>query len=255
MTKTLSPLFYVDNDSTMPLYMQLVKSLQTAVRKGKVQPGDIIPSERTLVKTLGIARGTARRAYQTLLENGTIVRKRGSGTFIAPLVRQLPGVLESFSEMAEKCGGTPQSELLGCQRRESTAEEQQALCLTENQKVLEIIRLRKINDIAISLQLAVLPDDLLEELSNANTSLYLLLAQKGMPVVRAIQRFSAVAANGKLACHLQIKESDPLLLVTRTGYSHCDRPVEYTRTWCLNEYYDFTVALHRDRDDARPLLL
>lgn len=253
---TTTPLFYLDSDSAMPLYMQLIDNLHTALEAGQLKPGDAIPSERMLVEKLGIARGTARRAYQKLLESGTIVRKRGSGTFIAPLVRQTPPMLESFSEMVKNCGGTPQSELLSCVRRGSTAEERRTLQLTKSSaEVVELTRLRKINDLAISLQMAVLPGELLEELRDPNLSLYLLLAEKGVPVVRAIQRFDAVAADSRLAARLKIDKMSPLLLVTRTGYSHQDRPVEYTRTWCLNDYYEFTVELYRQQDGVSAPLL
>lgn len=249
MTSSSSALFTLDATSGLPLYMQLVNVIKSAITRGQLRPGDVLPSERELVEQLNIARGTVRKAFQQLLEDGILLRNQGSGTFVAPHIRQSLPLLESFSEMANASGGQGQSELVGFSRRASGPEERQILQLGDVQNdVVELTRLRKINGIAVSLQSALLPASLLEKMSDLEESLYLYLEKKGVPVLRASQRFNAVAADSRLAHYLNIKENTPLLLVTRTGYSHNDRPVEHTATWCLNEYYDFTLELHRQAD-------
>lgn len=246
MPVSQAPVFHLDDASAMPLYMQLVNAIKAEITAGKMRPGDAVPSERALVEMLKIARGTARKALQQLLEEGVIIRNQGSGTFIAPHVRQSLPLLESFSEMANASGGKAQSELVGYQRRASTSEENRILQLQEgNSEVVELTRLRKINGIAVSLQKAILPASLFSKINELDESLYQYLEGKGTPVLRASQRFSAVAADSGLAHYLNIREHDPILLVTRTGYTHNDKPVEHTWTWCLNDYYDFTIELHR----------
>ena len=247
MNTTSHPGFYLDESSALPLYMQLVNAIKSAVAEGRLRPGDVLPSERALVEMLKIARGTARKALQQLLEEGVLIRNQGSGTFVAPQVRQSLPALESFSEMAAASGGTAQSELVGYLRRFATQEERHALQLTEGQsEIVELTRLRKINGIAVSLQTAVLPALLLDKISEMDESLYQHLETKGSPVLRATQHFRAVSTDSQLAYYLNIKQDEPLLLVTRIGFTYDDRPVEYTRTWCLNDYYDFTLELRRD---------
>lgn len=247
MTASPLPEFQLDESSGMPLYMQLTSAIKAAVADGHLRPGDVLPSERALVDRLGIARGTARKALQQLLEEGILVRNQGSGTFIAPHVRQSLPLLESFSEMAKASGGKAQSELVGYQRRAATKIEQEVLQLSnEKKEVVELIRLRKINGISVSLQSAVLPGFLLDNIHLLDESLYSYLEQKGTPVVRASQSFSAVLPDSRVAHHLNTSELFPLLLVTRTGFTHDDIPVEYTQTWCLNEFYNFTIELHRE---------
>ncbi|WP_058910047.1 GntR family transcriptional regulator [Entomohabitans teleogrylli] len=247
---TIQPLtFSLDESSAMPLYMQLVNAIKSAIAQGRLQPGDVLPSERTLVEMLNIARGTARKALQQLLEEGILVRNQGSGTFVAPHVRQSLPLLESFSEMAVACGGEAQSELVGYLRRTSTPEERQTLQMTaDSAEVVELTRLRTINGIAVSLQTAILPARLLDKIGELGESLYLHLEKKGSPVLRASQHFRAEVADSHLAHYLGIKQHEPLLLVTRIGFTHHDRPVEYTRTWCLNDYYDFTIELRRENN-------
>lgn len=236
----------IDESSAMPIYLQLTGAIKTAINDGRLQPGDIIPSERVLVEQLRIARGTARKALQYLLEEGILVRNQGSGTFVAPHVRQSLPLLESFSEMAEATGGKAKSVLVAFQRRQATRDERFIFQLNSSRaEVVELSRLRKINGIAVSFQTAIVPADLLETIEEIGESLYIYLEKKGAPVMRAVQHFSAAIADEALASHLSIGRNEPVLLVTRAGFSHQDRPVEHTRTWCVNEYYDFTIELHR----------
>lgn len=242
----MSAVFTLDPSDGLPLYMQLINVIKAAIAEGQLRPGDAIPSERELGEMLAVARGTVRKAFQQLFDEGILIRQQGAGTFVAPHLRQSLPLLESVSEMADASGDRAQSELVGYQRRVASAQERQILQLGANQnEVVELTRVRKINGIAISLQTALLPAHLLEKITELDESLYRYLEQKGAPVLRATQRFAAVAADDSQAHYLGVPPHTPLLLVTRTGYSHNDKPVEHTWTWCLSDYHDFTLELHK----------
>lgn len=246
MNISLTPEFNLDKSSRLPLYLQLVNSIKSAITEARLHAGDVLPPERELADMLDIARGTVRKALLQLLKEGVLVRNQGVGTFIAPHVRQSLPLLESFSEMAATSGGTAQSELVGYLRRPSTPDERSVLQITQdNGEVVELSRLRKVNGITVSLQIAILPAHFLNNVSELNESLYWHLEKKGAPVLRATQNFSAAITDSKLAFYLGTAEHEPVLLVTRIGFTHNDRPVEYTQTWCLNDYCDFTIELHR----------
>ena len=243
--KPWSELLQMNEGDATPMYMQLARKLTAAIEAGQWQEGDALPSERTLVDALGISRVTARRALQVLEEQGAILRNRGAGTFIAPrFVQPLPR-LESFSEMVLPKGYKPNSELVGFQRRGPSEEERIILALEPSADVVALSRVRRADDIAISLQSAVLPHSLLPTPGLLGESLYAYLEQIGQPVLRAIQHFRAELADEATARYLNIAVGAPLLLVTRTGFTLDDRPIELTRTWCLNEYYDFVIELRK----------
>ncbi|CAH21421.1 putative transcriptional regulator [Yersinia pseudotuberculosis IP 32953] len=246
MNTSPAPEFHLDKSSRLPLYLQLVNSIKSAITEGRLHAGDVLPPERELAEMLDIARGTVRKALLQLLEGGVLVRNQGVGTFIAPHVCPSLPLLESFSEMATASGGTAQSELLGYLRRPSALEERSVLQMTQdNGDVVELTRLRKVNGITVSLQIAILPAHFLDNISELDESLYWHLEKKGAQVLRATQHFSAAVTDSTLAHYLGTDEYEPVLLVTRTGFTHNDRPVEYTRTWYLNDYCDFTIDLHR----------
>lgn len=66
-----------------PLYRRLARSLSGAVERGSLATGTRLPSERALASRLGLSRGTVLAAYGLLAGDGLVVRRHGSGTFIA----------------------------------------------------------------------------------------------------------------------------------------------------------------------------
>ncbi|WP_354687006.1 GntR family transcriptional regulator [Cupriavidus necator] len=227
-----------DQTDATPIYLQVARGLGAAIRAGLWRVGDALPSERTLVESLGISRVTARRALQVLAQDGAITRSRGAGTFIAPRPAQKPARLDNFSELARRRGMTPASELVAFERRRATPPEAAALALQEGEEIVRLTRLRKADgqtfwmDVT-TLALAVLPDA-----SAIGESLYAYLERIGKPVLRVTEKLRAIIATEELAARLNIAPGEPLLHILRTGYTHGDQPVELTDAYCLNDFYE-----------------
>lgn len=66
-----------------PRYAAIKQSIRDAVRRGCLKPGDRVPSEAELVDQFGVSRMTANRALRELQAAGILVRRAGSGSFIA----------------------------------------------------------------------------------------------------------------------------------------------------------------------------
>lgn len=64
-------------------YRILSDALVDDIDKGKLLPGDRLPSEDKLVTALGYSLGTVQRALRHLAELGIVERVHGSGTFVA----------------------------------------------------------------------------------------------------------------------------------------------------------------------------
>ncbi|WP_206951601.1 MocR-like pyridoxine biosynthesis transcription factor PdxR [Trinickia acidisoli] len=65
------------------LSRQLAQALREAVRKGEVEPGDVLPSTRLLAASLHVSRGTVIDAYEQLIAEGFLETKAGAGTRVA----------------------------------------------------------------------------------------------------------------------------------------------------------------------------
>lgn len=67
----------------VPIYKQLVDMLENAIKKGELACGARLPTVQEMMKNLGIARGTVKRAYDELELRGFIEKSQGRGTFVS----------------------------------------------------------------------------------------------------------------------------------------------------------------------------
>ena len=70
----------VDRSADVPLGQQLQEALRTAIRTGRLRPGERLPSTRQLADQLGVSRGLVVSAYEQLLAEGYVLSAVGSGT-------------------------------------------------------------------------------------------------------------------------------------------------------------------------------
>lgn len=75
--------FQCDTTSRVPIYRQLIEQVRSAVARGRIQPGDRLPSVRQLSRELVINPNTVARAYTELEREGTLVTQQGRGVFVA----------------------------------------------------------------------------------------------------------------------------------------------------------------------------
>jgi GntR family transcriptional regulator len=74
----------IDPYSSEPRYLQLAAILREQVECGELAPGDRLPSQATLMQRYGVARVTAGKTLQTLVEEGLAVTVPGMGTYVRP---------------------------------------------------------------------------------------------------------------------------------------------------------------------------
>jgi GntR family transcriptional regulator, arabinose operon transcriptional repressor len=65
-----------------PKYKIVESLLRAQLAEGKLHEGMKLPSEETLAKEFGVAYGTIRQAINGLVQDGLLVRVRGSGTYV-----------------------------------------------------------------------------------------------------------------------------------------------------------------------------
>ncbi len=74
--------FQPDRRSRVPMHRQLADTLRQLIASGRLPAGEKLPASRDLAATLCIARNTATRAYQALVDEGALVAHVGQGTFV-----------------------------------------------------------------------------------------------------------------------------------------------------------------------------
>lgn len=85
----------VDPALDLPAYKQLGSAMREAILDGKLRSGQRLPASRVLAKDLTISRNTVISAYETLLSEGYLETRHGSGTFVANLPQSAIKIRES----------------------------------------------------------------------------------------------------------------------------------------------------------------
>lgn len=75
--------FQVSTSSRQPIYRQLARQVREGVARGKLRPGQKLPSVRTLSQQLVVNPNTIARAYTELEREGVLNTRQGLGVFVA----------------------------------------------------------------------------------------------------------------------------------------------------------------------------
>jgi GntR family transcriptional regulator len=240
LSDVLAPL---DESSAQPLYQQLQRALRHAIESRIIAPDDALPPERDLAEELSVSRITIRKAIDGLVEEGLLIRKQGSGTFVSNRVEKNFAKLTSFSEDMRARGRKPRSVWLNRAAGTVTPEESLTLRSSPGTPVFRFHRIRFADDAPMALEYATVLASCLPSVEAVETSLYEALEQTGNRPVRALQRLRAVLFTGDQAKLLKAQERDPGLLVERVGFLKDGRAVEFSQSYYRGDIYDFVAEL------------
>ncbi|RUX33941.1 GntR family transcriptional regulator [Mesorhizobium sp. M2A.F.Ca.ET.042.01.1.1] len=234
------------SQSGAPLYLQLRKSIEEAVNRGLIGPGDALPSERDIASKADISRVTVRKAVQDLVKGGILVQRHGSGTFVAPRmerVEQSLSRLTSFTEDMARRGMTVRSVWLDRGLYAPSPEEMMVLGLSSTELVARVARLRIANDTPLAIERASLSASVLPDPEAVGSSLYAALGMTGNRPVRAVQRISATNLGDADARLLEVPPGVAGLQIERISYLASGKVIEFTRSVYRGDAYDFVAEL------------
>ncbi len=105
----------ISNAGGQPIYEQICRQIKGAITAGKLQPGEALPSIRSLARDLRISVITTKRAYEELERQGFLYTVAGKGCFVARQnlelakegsLREIEAHLQAALELAAQCGLT-----------------------------------------------------------------------------------------------------------------------------------------------------
>jgi GntR family transcriptional regulator len=236
----------VDESKPTPLYLQLQQAIRAAVDTGAIKADEALPSERDLARELGISRVTVRKAIAGLVENGLLVQRWGSGTFLAPRmhVEQPLARLSSFTDDMIARGLKPSAKFLHRACGAVSPKEAMALGLSPGETVSRIHRLRMADGVPMAIEYAVVPSRYLPDPHEVEHSLYAVLARRGLAPRRALQRLHAVLLNEEQGQILQRRPGEAALYIERRSFLAGGEAVEFTCSYYRGDAYDFVVELN-----------
>lgn len=102
---TPPPLLHLTGVNGLPKYLQLRDALISAIDEGRWVSGDKLPAEDVLAEMSGLSLGTVQRSLRMLVEEGRLLRRHGSGTFVAEKQAPLGGPFQHFRFLDDSAEG------------------------------------------------------------------------------------------------------------------------------------------------------
>lgn len=110
----------LDMQSDVPIYTQLINQIIEGIASGRLQPGEALPSVRSMASDIGINLHTVNKAYTLLKQEGFILVHRQKGVVINP--DGMPPITTEYMEQQHRqlrsiiaeaiCRGMTQEQLL-----------------------------------------------------------------------------------------------------------------------------------------------
>lgn len=231
--------------SMAALHLRISTDLRRRIAQEEFAVGEALPSESQLQERYSVSRGTVRQALAALRADGAIGGGRGKPPVVRPPVASQDFTqLVSFSAWAESVGRTPGQRTIETARRPAGPEVADALAIEPGEPVVEILRLRLLDDEPVMLERSRFVDAVGRQLFDHDFhggSIYAHLQAAGVDLARATQVIDAVPAGALDAEHLDIGPGAPLLRVRRRATDQQGEPLEWSEDRYRGDAMAFTL--------------
>jgi GntR family transcriptional regulator len=229
-------------------YGSLATALRQRVLDGEWKPGQMIPSESMLAESYGVALGTIRQALALLVQDGVLRRQHGKGTFVTRGLDSA-SMLRFFRFQSEESpSSAPVSRILQRRFRHPTRTEADAFQIPADGQIMQLERLRSIDETPRLLETIVLPLPLFGALADSDTDdwgdlLYPIYQERcGVVVQQAQDNLRFTQLNVTQASRLRLDPGHPCVLVERQAFDVAGHCIERRTT--RGDAYSFTYTAH-----------
>lgn len=236
-------------DERLPLYQRLREEMLAKIAAGEWTPGAPIPTEAELTRHYGVAIGTVRKAVDTLVNEGLLLRSQGRGTFVRR--PNFETSLARFFRQVNAGGGReiPTSRILSKTLRTPSKTVTDALELSEGEQVVYMERLRMVEGRTLfheEIWLSASRFGALLEIDSASFGelLYPLYEKQcGQCIASAKETLTVGAADKAMADTLSIKVGAPMVSIERTALGYDRSPLEYRLSRAAAEGFRYQIEI------------
>lgn len=227
------------------LHEQIADDLRSQISAGELAVGDALPSESQLQERWHGSRAPVRQALAALRAEGLIEGGRGK----PPVVRRARlaqpfDAFVSFSRWVEQLGRLPGQQTLECALRPAGAEDAELLEVDEGAPVVQLLRLRLIDDVPTMVERSTFTQGHGRPLFDADLdagSVYALLVAGGLEIGSAQHAVDAIAADELDARLLDVAVGAPLLRERRVARTADGTPFESADDRYRGDLVAFTI--------------
>lgn len=226
-----------------PMYKIIEAYVKGLIDSGKLNEGDLIPSEKMLSEEFNVTRMTVRSALSNLVQEGYITRRRGIGSIV--LGRNIYdniSAVSGFTEEMERKNQEVSNILVSLKVLEADEELAKYLNLSLGENVWEIERIRLADKKRVSYMVTYMPVKLFPNLtkSHCEGSLYKFIEETcGHKIISSDREVEAVVSTEEIEEHLSLKKKEPLLYIRQVSKLDNNEIFEYSHTY----HYRYTLTL------------
>lgn len=232
-----------------PAHKELSDKLRTEILAGKYSTDAPLPTETMLCEAYGMSRFTVRQALETLVNEGLIYRRAGSGTYLTGLHQQrqyvrVLGSIEDLLAIGEETQFIAEHPL----HLESSRTGAERLRL-ESEEVWVTRGVRQVSGSPFGYWEIYLPPEVGALIKSRitgdgnDTIIGQVQQNTDVRVSRAEQVVSAEVADAHVAKVLGIPVESPVLRIERLYLDQAERPVEWAVSTYGHDQYKYRIDL------------
>lgn len=234
----------------LPAYRVVKDRLIQSLASGHYPAGSSLPAEKQLAEEHGVSIGTLRKAVDSLVSEGILIRQQGKGTFVSQHDNQrlLYYYFHIVPQGLEKI--RPTTKLLRFQRGRAGEEAAERLNISPSSWVFKIRNLLLIQSEPVIVDEIVIDATRFEGLTARQFetrpgSIYQLYESDfGHTVVRASERLRACSCLDEHSKPLDVEVDFPLLQIRRVAYGFRDDPVEWRISYVNTSEHEYFSELN-----------
>ncbi len=235
------------------LYVQLMNSIMEKMQRGEYQVGDRLDSERVMSQQYGISRLTIRKALKKLEEQGYVMARRGSGTFVIKVPMSSRRIDQGVQASMSLGVVIRQSGYESCRKVISVEKVPVGGVLAEkfsgSSQMFELVRLSYVNGEPYAVQKAYIPAEIFWDVARydlSEGSLYEYMDTHGHMPKRVESYMQIVEIPEEYVGLMNLQSGKKVFLVVYLGYDSEGELMEYTYSYYLPQYTSFKYVIEKN---------
>ena len=249
---------HVDRNGRLPIYHQIVLSIQQRIANREWNIGSKLPSENDLAAYYEVSRVTIRQALTELEKDKIVVRNRPSGTFVARMPDKLTPTVSVLVDILHSLGASGHKSLIKTLSiqlvSDALPDARRLLHMPDDEPFVQITRLITVNEEPFGWVQTSAPSSRfpgLEGMTLINNSLQETLDEHfGIRALRAEHWVGATIADQDDIDILNIDAGRLMLDMASIFFDQDDQPMAYMTTRMLADL----MRLHLQSTAYKPLV-
>lgn len=216
-------------------YEKIAFDIKEDILSEKYKPNEQLPFEKELCEKYNVSKMTVKKALDLLVNDGLIIKRRGSGTFVKDITeKEIQRIIEKkqFSGLTTtSIGHKVTSKVLEFKIINATKEIADILKIEEDEFIYFVHRVRYVDDKAVVIEKTYIPLNLIPgmKLADVKKSIYGYIKDKlGLNIQSAHSTVRAMKSDELDRKYLNLEKDDPILEVERVAYLDNGKVFEYS---------------------------